>query len=153
MQLTNLPPSLVQVNGGRGQGKERRGADHFNCNNLNVTVASDPSHRCCRLLAWTAVAAAADPFPKSMPLLQQLRRNLIKSTLNSILLRSLSGTAAAQAAPALSRAFTEPLLYRDFIHQSLYHPVSVPVPLGRGVHHLVVTPRQQHHPHILLLFV
>lgn len=89
-----------------------------------------------------------------MPVLQQLRRNLIKAIQNSSLLRSLSGAAAAQAVPAHSRAFTEPLLYRDFIHQSLYHPVSVAVPLGRWMHCLwhavVVDTPGSNATHILL---
>jgi hypothetical protein len=86
-----------------------------------------------------------------MPLFQQLRRDLIKTSLHFNFLRSLSGTAAAQAAPALSRAFAEPLLYRDFIHQSLYHPVSAAVPMQQLTHSLLHgvlagRPREQSSP-------
>ena len=59
--------------------------------------------------------------------LRSHRRTLLQA-FNQILLRSLATTAAAApgtaSAQAISRVFPEPLLYRDFIQESLYHPVS-----------------------------
>jgi hypothetical protein len=58
----------------------------------------------------------------------RVQRRILLQAFNQTLLRSLATAAAAAPgtapAQAISRVFPEPLLYRDFIQQSLYHPVS-----------------------------